>query len=189
MKITDLLKQNLAEYTTDKFNLNKTIINNHNYDAFYNNLFENIKDDKLNILEIGIDSGGSLKLFHDYFINSVIYGIDIVDNWKNIKVHNYSRIKTFYFDAYDENNWNKLPIDKFDFIIDDGPHTYESQLFFLNHFDKLLNDNGMLILEDIPYFNLERLLNENTLDNNKIAIYNWYKETERFDDIIITYKK
>jgi hypothetical protein len=189
MKITDLLKENSKQYTTDKFNLDKTIINNHNYDILYNNLFENIKDKVLNILEIGIDSGGSLKLFHDYFKNSVIYGIDIVDNWKGLSKDNYNRIKLFYFDGYNEDNWNQLPIDKFDFIIDDGPHTYKSQLFFLNHFHKLLNNNGMLILEDIPYFNLDNLLKESILDNNKISIYNWYNKTDRFDDIIVTYKK
>ena len=31
-----------------------------------------------NILEIGIQNGGSIKLWRDYFINATIYGLDII---------------------------------------------------------------------------------------------------------------
>ena len=42
----------------------------------------------LNVLEIGVQDGGSIKLWHDYFQNATIYGLDvkkISDTWDGIK--------------------------------------------------------------------------------------------------------
>ena len=56
-------------YKTDKLE--------HGYTAFYEKYFENIRDQKLQILEIGIADGKSLLMWSDYFKNSTIIGIDI----------------------------------------------------------------------------------------------------------------
>jgi hypothetical protein len=41
---------------------------------------------------------------------------------------------------------------KFDMIVDDGPHTLESMLFFIKHYSALLTDDGILVVEDIPEY-------------------------------------
>jgi spermidine synthase len=38
---------------------------------------------------------------------------------------------------------------KFDIIIDDGPHTWESQEWFFENYYDLLNEGGVLLCEDI----------------------------------------
>ena len=50
----------------------------HGYPSFYEKLFNDIRLNPLNFLEIGIDQGGSLFAWQEYFSNSTIYGIDIV---------------------------------------------------------------------------------------------------------------
>jgi hypothetical protein len=46
----------------------------HSYLPLYESLFKNKKETAQNILEIGIQNGGSsIKLWRDYFINATIY--------------------------------------------------------------------------------------------------------------------
>lgn len=96
------------------------------------------------VLEIGISDGRSILLWRDYFTNAEVVGIDI--DQCNL-LNNQPRITQLTTNAY---NLSLLPtLGKFDFIIDDGPHTVESQLFFLNNYPKLLNPGGIIVLEDI----------------------------------------
>ena len=76
----------------------------HSYLKTYETLFQNKKNTAKNILEIGVQEGGSIKLWYDYFPNATIYGLDIrkiKDIWPEIK--NKPRIKLGCFDAYDAN--------------------------------------------------------------------------------------
>ena len=57
--------------TTDK----NTI---HSYLETYEKLLQSKKYTAKNVLEIGIYMGGSIKLWHDYFVNARIYGLDII---------------------------------------------------------------------------------------------------------------
>ena len=63
------LKDLSKYYKTNKYELG--------YIDIYEKYFNNIKDKKLNILEIGIDKGPSLKVWSDYFVNSKIPVISI----------------------------------------------------------------------------------------------------------------
>ena len=56
MKLGDLFNK----YGTDK-------TKKHQYDTIYEKYFEPIKNDQLNILEIGVDKGLSTLAFHEYF--------------------------------------------------------------------------------------------------------------------------
>ena len=63
----------------DLVNNNRTDKNTvHSYLPLYENLLSDKKESAKNILEIGIQGGGSIKLWHDYFPNAVIYGADIM---------------------------------------------------------------------------------------------------------------
>ena len=50
----------------------------HSYLPLDESLFKNKRETAQNILEIGIQNGGSIKLWRDYFINATIYGLDII---------------------------------------------------------------------------------------------------------------
>ena len=72
MNIGDLL----LSYQTDK-NRGKTIEKNgHYYGDSYQRIFSNFDiNSKLNILEVGVQKGGSLLAWKDYFKNANVVGL------------------------------------------------------------------------------------------------------------------
>ena len=65
----------------------------------------------------------------------------------SIEVQNNDKIKKIFADAYDSNTANILP--SFDVIIDDGPHTLESQEKAIQLYLPKVNPGGIFIIEDI----------------------------------------
>ena len=95
-------------------------------------------------------------------------------------------------DAYNQNFiTSQLKNTKFDFLLDDGPHTLESQEKFIELYSPLLSENGILIVEDVQNMAwLERLVNK-TPDSLKkyIKMYDFRKIKGRYDDIVFTIDK
>jgi hypothetical protein len=127
------------KYKTDK-------ITHHGYERFYDFYLNYYKHKKINLFEIGIDAGRSLKMWNDMFKNGHIYGMDID--------HEYTHEKGKIYKG-DQNS--KIDLDKIikevkcvDIIIDDGSHKPEHQLFTFNYlFKNFLNMDGLYIIEDI----------------------------------------
>lgn len=146
----------------------------HNYTIFYYDIFLPFKDKSLNIFELGLgtknenilsnmnkiagqtQSGGSLRAWEKFFPNSNIYGADI----DREILFQSGRIHTFYCDQTDpkaiHDLWNNDTLKNIDLdiIIDDGLHTVDANICFLeNSFNKLSKD-GAYIIEDIVLDNI-----------------------------------
>ncbi len=191
----------------------KTLINNtltdkntsHSYIDTYERLFQEKKTKKNNILEIGIGApyhdkrnGGSIKLWYDYFQNSTIYGLDIIDiSNVNECILNNERIKLYTsINAYDENFIKETFTNNnitFDILIDDGPHTLESMIFFVKHYLHLLNSGGILIIEDIQNIdwinNIKLNIPHELKKNIEIEVIDLREIKNRWDDIMFVIKK
>ncbi len=124
------------------------------------------KGSPLNILEIGIQAGPSIDVWDKSPIINQVVGVDITTKeWfsKACKDNNtpwkYSDRVTLYHntDAYSEEFVKSLEGQKFDIIMDDGPHTWESQLKFFNLYYDLLDGGGVLMCEDIQQTYLPQL--------------------------------
>jgi len=137
------------------------------YSHLYSILFDNIKNEKLNILEIGIGTmtagacssmknympdtynpGASHRAWRDYFVNSNIYGVDIQKDTQ----FSEDRITTFLADSTNQSEVNNLMSNlniEFDIIVDDGWHWDEAQKKTLINFFPYLKANGLYIIEDI----------------------------------------
>jgi hypothetical protein len=93
--------------------------------------------------------GASLRVWRDYFPNAIIYGADID---KDI-LFTENRIKTFYVDQLDpvaiKECWSSINEDDFDFILDDGLHTFDGGLTLFLHSINRLSANGIYIIEDV----------------------------------------
>ena len=168
-EIEKILSLCLEDYAI-KYGLDKCIQSGcHNYIPAYTELFNNIRYNVNNILEIGIGSlengqmggltgplvsrtnyktGNSLKCWEEYFPLANIYGIDIYPHPEL----NKNRIKTFVADQNSEQDL-QLVMDKIDttldIIIDDGSHMGEHQVFSFIHLNKHLSDNGIYVIEDV----------------------------------------
>ena len=125
----------------------------HSYiNHLYTPLFERLKDDQIKLLEIGVGAGHSIKMWHEYFKNGNITGIDI--DLSQVKVEEYTGIRLFEGNATSESfcssiNFALGPYDKFDIIIDDGSHSPEDQKKTFDIFYPQLNQNGIYVIEDV----------------------------------------
>lgn len=111
--------------------------------------FLKFQGQEVNLLEIGILKGGSLLLWSDYFPNGHIYGVDIND-WNGESKNNTKdvpNIKIDIADAYSVEYVNSLP--ELDIVIDDGPHSVDSQVECIKLYLPKLKNGGILIIEDI----------------------------------------
>jgi predicted O-methyltransferase YrrM len=184
-----LLKELVDNSRTDK----NTV---HAYLELYQKLVENKKDSAKNILEIGIGGGGSIQLWNDFFLNADIYSIDITPmNWFFEKLLPLDRVTLYTgVDAYDEKIFNSYFYKKklkFDMILDDGAHTLETMIKFVELYSKILTDDGILIIEDIPDMNWTEILKQHTPEHLKkfIDIYDLRNIKDRFDDIVFVIDK
>jgi hypothetical protein len=123
-------------------------------------------------MTLGGKSGASLRVWRDYFENSLIYGADID---KEILFES-DRIKTFYVDQLNEHSikemWSNINKSNFDIIFDDGLHSFEAGItMFLNSFDKL-RKNGIYIIEDVGFNYLKKLADTLSKYNPEIITLN-----------------
>lgn len=170
----------------------------HSYLQLYEGLLERKKHTAKNVLEIGVANGGSIKLWHDYFSNATIYGIDIAGDMDFIlekTIINNDKIKLFmstdgYIDDFVVTHFLNKNM-QFDFMLDDGPHTLESMIRFINLYSQIMTDDGILIIEDVQSWDwidtlknavpthLKRFVKTHDLRSNK----------NRYDDIVFTIDK
>ena len=163
----------------------------HSYLEVYEDIFYYYRNKEINILEIGVQFGASSQLWHEYFQKSKLTLIDIeyliTDDIKSRLIE--SRFDLIITDAYEDNCYNKLKFKKFDIIIDDGPHTLDSQIFVLDNYLNNLSENGILIIEDVQdYSHIE--IFKNKLNNNfQYFIYDLRNEKNRYDDLLFVVKR
>lgn len=120
---------------------------NHYFDI-YETHFKEFKDKPINIMEIGVDGGGSLKMWKQYFPNAKVYGIDTCSGCKN---HEEDRIKIFIGDQADLNFLQTIvkEVGLFDIIIDDGGHYPHQQIASLNFLFPNISLGGVYLIEDL----------------------------------------
>ena len=124
----------------------------HKYVDLYESLFQSKRRHIKNMTEIGVSAGQSLQMWDDYFPDAEIHGIDIlIDDKVRSNLSNRKRVHLYQSDGTIETEVDKLEFraSTMDVIIEDGPHTRESQEKFLKLFWKFLKPNGLYIIEDV----------------------------------------
>jgi methylase of polypeptide subunit release factors len=175
----------------------------HTYLDLYQSLLISRKESAKHVLEIGIgdggqgiSNGGSIKLWHDFFLNATVHALDICSNdciWDGIK--NNERIKIYnQTDAYNIESFKTNFLDKnikCDMVLDDGPHSLESMKLFIQLYSQILSDDGILILEDVQDMNWIEILKESVPENLKqyIEVYDLRHMKNRYDDIVFVINK
>lgn len=169
----------------------------HTYIDLYDTLFTPIRANASNILEVGIYHGGSIQLWCDFFPRAHIYGVDIcnLDFIKKESIKTDHNI-TLYTNtnAYDNNFIKEHFINKniyFDMILDDGPHTLQSNIDLILLYSQLLTKNGIIVIEDIQNINYINILIENVPINLKkyIQVFDLRYLNNRYDNIVFVINK
>lgn len=147
---------------------NKDLARSHNYTTVYYKLFKNLKQEPLNIFELGLGTnnvdvpsnmgqngrpGASLYGWAEFFPKSKVYGGEID---KRV-LFNTERIKTFYCDQTNaeviSEMWNNDTLRnlEFDIIIEDGLHQHKAQICFFRNSIHKLKPGGYYIIEDFNH--------------------------------------
>jgi hypothetical protein len=116
----------------------------HDYLNFYENNIGHLKNERINIMEIGFLHGNSIKMWLDYFTNARIYCLDIIDC-------SFTHERFHYIKISQDNPIldNIFPDSFFDLIIDDGSHMTSHQIKSLEILWKKVKSPGFYILEDL----------------------------------------
>ena len=167
MTLVEILKKNKWDCDKDPHCANKQYPG-HTYLEVYDQLFFPFKNENVEILEIGILRGTSMKLWHEYFENGGIHGIDTFErNWKGCSFEevkdsliDYKRTEIYKVNSCSEHLNEKLsresflnsvPDNYFHVIIDDGSHELIDQINTFNNFKDKLHRDGIYIVEDIGW--------------------------------------
>ncbi len=148
----------------------------HRYTTVYPVLFGKSRDQPVRIFELGLGTnnprlasnmgvqgipGASLRGWRELFPHALVYGADID---RDI-LFEEDRIKTFYCDQLDSvairNLWSQPVLQGgMDIIIDDGLHTFESSISFLDGSLEHLRPGGVYVIEDIKKETIEKWHNQ-----------------------------
>ena len=123
----------------------------------------------------------------NYLPRAKVLGYDIEYRGKLQQLPSlYPNIEVRLQNGYDYASLSSTPM--CDILIDDGPHSVESQLFFVKNYSLKLKAGGMLIIEDID--------GDNNLDKIRahvpfhlhqfVKIYDFRKLKNRHDDLMLT---
>lgn len=132
MTLCELQKKN--NYTTDKGTT-------HSYLEVYDKLFKPFQDKEINLLEVGIATGGSLKLWEDYFSKAHIWGVDIINE---IQYKYSDRVYTTFHSFRDIDFSLYL-----DIVIDDGSHFVKDQISLIEYLWPSVRKGGLIVIEDL----------------------------------------
>lgn len=116
----------------------------HGYERVYEPAFENLREEPLHILEVGIFKGAGIAVWLNYFPNATIVGID---TFQRVKPYEIPILKHPRVEWHEHDSTTPLDIGRFDFVIDDGCHTHIAQRKTFENFMPYVD--GAYFIEDV----------------------------------------
>lgn len=165
-------------------------VRGHNFSSFYDQYFNKFKNQKINILEIGVFSGASSASFANYFERAKIFCIDI--NLSNFKFSS-KKFKVFHVDIsntrmiHDFLKKNKIEEEEkyFDIIIDDASHKLSDQIKSLFFFSKYMKSKGIYVIEDYNFSDLYPHLMDCEKEHSIDKILNFLEDQKIFKSNLV----
>lgn len=175
MNLNDLANK----YKTDKGTLSsydKSFVG-HGYSKHYEFMTKDIRFNKNVLLELGVYSGNSLKMWSEWFPNSAIYGYDI--NEPIFKDH--PRIKDFRIDATSKQAIDMTRKISPNIIIDDASHRMDSHIVTFENLWPFLEGGGLYIIEDLHtcYIKPNVYGGKPAHDSSSIRTCEWYSNISK----------
>lgn len=152
---TDLCRL-AAKYNTDKSPFSEASpCSGHRkgYTAFYEMILAPLRNKQIDLCEIGIEQGGSLMTFSDYFPYARLFGMELLDHkiehCRSLSIPRSTILKTDVSDRTSLNAAFNETARMFDVIIDDSTHEKEHQINIIEVASRYLKPGGILIIEDL----------------------------------------
>lgn len=150
----------------------------------YEKLFAPIRNTTNSILEIGVNYGGGIRMYSDYFKRAKCFGMDILPTPDGIKGD--GRIFHRQGDAYTMESVELMRElgGRFALIVDDGPHDLGTQGFFCEHYPALLAPDGIAIVEDVQGPGYIELLKDAVPPSFHTMCVDLRHVNNRYDDLL-----
>ena len=121
----------------------------HSYIEYYEQWFEPRRHEPVQLLEIGVMTGGSMLLWQHYFSDVMLAGIDLREGF-NQTLPFQQDILAMWRWGVDSTDPDRVPeLGKYDFIIDDGAHDAASQIATFKNYWPHVAPGGTYFIEDI----------------------------------------
>ena len=122
---------------------------------------------------------------------SQLYLVDVQDIIKTRDRLDSNRYKFYKMNAFSDDAVNILKSDNpdgFDIIIEDGPHTIESQIICIEKYLPLLRKNGILVMEDVQNISYIDILKSKVPSDYQSEYVDLRHVKNRYDDILFIVK-
>ena len=161
----------------------------HSYLEVYEERLAPYRHTAKNILEIGLMSGESLRMWAEYF-DGTVYGMDIsvtpIDGMADLSKAIAEGYNIRIGDASNPDDIKKFfNRKKFDVVIEDASHSIEQQLQIYSTLKKYMKKESIYIIEDVQDIDSTRSLFENMDSNRKVEIIDRRRIKNRYDDVLV----
>ena len=161
----------------------------HSYIEVYEETLKPYRKTANNILEIGLMSGESLRMWTEYFEGDV-YGIDCdikpIGGMADLTEAIAEGLRIVIGDATSPEDIEKyFGGIKFDVIIEDAQHDLPQQLAIYHNLKKYLSPTGIYVIEDVQDIDFSRKAFEMIDPKKTIEILDRRSVKGRYDDVMI----
>lgn len=160
--------------------------------SYYTHEFKDKRDSVKNVLELGVQWGGSLMLWSEWFPNAKVVGLDIyegvIEHYNEMRgTREYPNVEIRIQDGYVNPVIAEHPDSFYDYIIDDGPHSLESMKVAIQKWLPKVKPGGKLVIEDIQNHDwFEKLEKEISPElSTEFRRFDFRKNKNRSDDMIL----
>lgn len=117
------------------------------HSVLYDDLFSSFRDDPITFLEIGVNKGGSIAVWEEYFPNATLLATDINPD---CLIRATERTKVSLIDQYCPLSMRDYAEEHgpFDVVIDDGSHYSSHQTLTLETLWPYVKPGGIFVIED-----------------------------------------
>lgn len=176
------IQEILESHETDKHNDTE-----HSYGDAYADIFSKFdRDAEISILELGVQRGGSLQAWKEFFPNAKVVGIDISDS----RLERYKKDNVEFILGDLKVAIEQVTNRTFDIIIDDSDHFDGTIAWIIKNYWPLLKPGGVMVIEDIQVLDRYAATIHSVLPfDGHTKLYDMRHVKDRTDDIIITLTK
>lgn len=166
----------------------------HSYLSVYEKELEPYRHSALNVLEIGVWKGDSLRIWGAYFTQADVYGIDCSETPHGGMADLRPMIAEGMHNIHIMDATNAFEVSKvfngikFDFICEDAAHYTAQQVQIYNIFKHYLAEGGLYVIEDVQELDKDREIFESLDASKNIEIIDRRYVANRYDDVLVLIK-
>jgi predicted O-methyltransferase YrrM len=168
----------------------------HSYIEEYERLFAPYRRRQpIRVLEIGLMRGGSLRMWHEYFGESQVYGIDISEtpsdvlDLRKLMANLPERMSISILDSTNTAQvLSRIGDTHFDIIIEDASHDLNDSVMIYRNFFPLLNPGGIYIIEDVVDIEAAMPVLKVMTGTAQMQVLDLREKKKRWDDVMVVIK-